>query len=87
MKAFSNAVRDEIKHIQSKVDSVTKMNAEGSRFISISHAKFLTMVDAKVCHTVVSTTSTNKCHISEVTSKDFKDLARYILAYNFIRKT
>ena len=75
VKESSKVINDEIKYIQSAIDSLktTKVNLF-DRQLSVKYIMMLTMVDGKVCNAATQTTSTMKCYICGASSKDFNNI-------------
>lgn len=44
--------------------------------VEITHQLVFTMVDGKICNTLTDTTSTQRCYICGLTSKDFNDIEK-----------
>ena len=62
-------VEDQIKNLKK-----TKISKFLGGIIHIKHTLAFTMVDAKVCNPATNTTSTMRCYICGLTSKDFNNL-------------
>ena len=67
---------EEIYYVEDQIKNLKK--TEISKFlggiIHIKHTLAFTMVDAKVCNAATNTTSTMRCYICGLTSKDFNNL-------------
>lgn len=45
---------------------------------TVEYTMLFTMIDGKVCNSVSSTTSTQRCYLCDATSKDFNDIDKVL---------
>ncbi|XP_050309049.1 uncharacterized protein LOC126745321 [Anthonomus grandis grandis] len=70
IKETADVTREEIKDASKNLNK-TKVQIKENIACEVSHTMMLTMVDGKVCNSVTSTSSTMRCYICGLTSKDF----------------
>lgn len=50
----------------------------GNKNIEVSHSMLFTMIDGKICNAITETTSTQRCYLCGLTSKDFNDMDKVL---------
>ncbi|CAG9760196.1 unnamed protein product [Ceutorhynchus assimilis] len=75
VKESVNTTKEEISYVEEATNlleptRVTLFHAD----FSVRHKMMLTMIDGKICNAATDTTSTMKCYICGLTSKDFNNL-------------
>lgn len=75
IKETKDINNEEINHVKNAINALheTKVTSADKTY-SVKHKIVLTMVDAKVCNAATNTTSTMKCYICGLTSKNFNNL-------------
>lgn len=76
VKENTDITREEISYIKSKISNLKEIRIEKDKIKIIKHSMALTMIDTKVCNAAKNTTSTMKCYICGVTSKDFNNMTK-----------
>lgn len=77
LKETAEVIREEVDHIQQKINSLQKTVIErGTTTFVIKPVLILTMVDGKVCNAITETASTMRCYICGLTSKDLNNLKK-----------
>lgn len=72
-----DVTNEEINYVESQAESLNKTEVpSASGMLYISHKLLLTMVDGKVCNAATNTTSTMRCYICGLTSKNFNNLVK-----------
>lgn len=72
IKETADVTREEIEHIQDAANNLEKTAVVKNEITyKVSHIMMLTMIDGKVCNSATNTTSTMRCYICGLTSKDF----------------
>ncbi|CAH0561762.1 unnamed protein product [Brassicogethes aeneus] len=87
--------KDEIEYIENQIKNLKTTEVPISDgLLHINHTLVPTMVDGKVCNAATDTTSTMRCYICGVTSKDFNeestenpDALKYVLQGQKLRKS
>lgn len=70
---------EEINYIEEQVEKLKRTEISTAKgMICISHKLLPTMVDGKVCNAATNTTSTMRCYICGLTSKDFNNLSKKV---------
>lgn len=74
-KETVDITNSEINYIEESIKSLKTSDVlQGEKHFIIKHTMMFTMIDAKVCNAVTSTSSTMRCYICGATSKQFNDL-------------
>lgn len=72
-----DVTNDEIKYIEDQTRNLNKTEIPTPNgTIYITYKLLPTMVDAKICNAATNTSSTMRCYICGLTSKDFNDLTK-----------
>lgn len=70
----TEVIKEEVEEIESQIRSIIPSKCDNG--ITVNHTMVMTMVDGKVCNAVTDTTSTMRCYICNITSKDTNNLQK-----------
>lgn len=69
--------KEEIKYVEQQAEHLTKTEVSTQLGVAkIKHKMVFTMVDGKVCNAAMGVTSTMRCYVCGLTSKDFNNLSK-----------
>lgn len=77
IKETKDVTNEEINYVKNAANDLQKTEVKlGEKTYLVKHSMMLTMVDGKVCNAATNTTSTMRCYICGLTSKDFNCLTK-----------
>lgn len=75
MKETTDITNEEINYVKTAINNLQQTEVRlADKNYNVKYIMMFTMIDGKVCNAVTNTTSTMRCYICGLTSKDFNNL-------------